>query len=135
MWNVQHLPQHAATLAIAPGPDRLKSVGRQLKSLITSSNTAPNAFSSTLSPPQSSHNCRNDKQQEDPSAGFINGLPHVSRYFGRLFLDIQYHIFLTHCADRLLAPIERQLIMNLLWLESAIPVSTMAAWVIREGRK
>ncbi|KAF9475450.1 transcription factor Tfb2 [Pholiota conissans] len=36
---------------------------------------------------------------------------------------------------RLLAPLERQIIMNLLWLESAILVSTMAAWVIREGRK
>ncbi|KAF8963144.1 transcription factor Tfb2-domain-containing protein [Flammula alnicola] len=36
---------------------------------------------------------------------------------------------------RLLTPLERQIIMNLLWLESAIPASTMAAWVIREGRK
>ncbi|OCH94822.1 transcription factor Tfb2 [Obba rivulosa] len=36
---------------------------------------------------------------------------------------------------RLLGPLERQLVMNLLWLESAIPVSTMAAWVTREGRK
>jgi hypothetical protein len=25
--------------------------------------------------------------------------------------------------------------MNLLWLESAIPSSTMAAWVVREGKK
>ena len=25
--------------------------------------------------------------------------------------------------------------MNLLWLESAIPTSTMAAWVVPEGRK
>ncbi|KAI6099745.1 transcription factor Tfb2-domain-containing protein [Pisolithus sp. B1] len=36
---------------------------------------------------------------------------------------------------RLLGPLERQLIMNLLWLESAIPVSTMAAWVIPDGKK
>ncbi|KAH9481370.1 General transcription and DNA repair factor IIH subunit TFB2 [Psilocybe cubensis] len=36
---------------------------------------------------------------------------------------------------RLLAPLERQIIMNLLWLESAIAASTMAAWVIREGKK
>ncbi|KIJ62840.1 hypothetical protein HYDPIDRAFT_176279 [Hydnomerulius pinastri MD-312] len=36
---------------------------------------------------------------------------------------------------RLLGPLERQLIMNLLWLESAIQVSTMAAWVVPEGRK
>ncbi|KAF8903702.1 transcription factor Tfb2-domain-containing protein [Gymnopilus junonius] len=36
---------------------------------------------------------------------------------------------------RLLAPLERQIIMNLLWLESAIAASTMAAWVTREGKK
>ena len=36
---------------------------------------------------------------------------------------------------RLLGPLERQLVMNLLWLESAIPASTMLAWVTREGRK
>ncbi|GBE88578.1 RNA polymerase II transcription factor B subunit 2 [Sparassis crispa] len=36
---------------------------------------------------------------------------------------------------RLLRPLERQLITNLLWLESAIPVSTMGAWVTRDGRK
>jgi transcription initiation factor TFIIH subunit 4 len=35
----------------------------------------------------------------------------------------------------LLGPIERQLIMNLLWLESAIPAATMLAWVIPEGKK
>ena len=35
---------------------------------------------------------------------------------------------------RLLDPISRQLIMNLLWLEPAIPASTMAAWVTREGK-
>ncbi|KAJ8588271.1 transcription factor Tfb2 [Rhizopogon salebrosus TDB-379] len=36
---------------------------------------------------------------------------------------------------RLLGPIERQLIMNLLWLESAIPAATMSAWVIPDGKK
>ncbi|KAI6155483.1 transcription factor Tfb2-domain-containing protein [Pisolithus tinctorius] len=36
---------------------------------------------------------------------------------------------------RLLGPLQRQLIMNLLWLESAIPVSTMAAWVVPDGKK
>ncbi|KAF9460342.1 transcription factor Tfb2-domain-containing protein [Collybia nuda] len=36
---------------------------------------------------------------------------------------------------RLLGSLERQLIMNLLWLESAIPASTMAAWVVRDGKK
>ncbi|OAX38201.1 transcription factor Tfb2 [Rhizopogon vinicolor AM-OR11-026] len=36
---------------------------------------------------------------------------------------------------RLLGPIERQLIMNLLWLESAIPAATMSAWVMPEGKQ
>ncbi|KAG2145312.1 transcription factor Tfb2 [Suillus bovinus] len=35
---------------------------------------------------------------------------------------------------RLLGPIERQLIMNLLWLESAPPAATMSAWVLPEGK-
>ncbi|KAG5648235.1 hypothetical protein DXG03_006193 [Asterophora parasitica] len=36
---------------------------------------------------------------------------------------------------RLLAPLERQLVMSLLWLESAILASTMASWVVREGEQ
>ncbi|KAI0635873.1 transcription factor Tfb2 [Trametes polyzona] len=36
---------------------------------------------------------------------------------------------------RLLRPLERQLVMNLLWLDLPIPPSTMAAWVTREGKK
>ncbi|THH17077.1 hypothetical protein EW146_g3684 [Bondarzewia mesenterica] len=36
---------------------------------------------------------------------------------------------------RLLAPLERQIIMNLLWLESSIPSSTMSSWVFLESRK
>lgn len=35
---------------------------------------------------------------------------------------------------RLLGPLERQLIMNLLWPETAIPTSTMAAWVVPDGK-
>lgn len=35
---------------------------------------------------------------------------------------------------RLLGPIERQLIMNLLWLESALSVATISAWVLPEGK-
>lgn len=35
---------------------------------------------------------------------------------------------------RLLSPLERQIVMNLLWLESAISTSQMAAWVVREAR-
>ncbi|KAJ7175524.1 transcription factor Tfb2 [Mycena filopes] len=36
---------------------------------------------------------------------------------------------------RLLAPLQQQIIMNLLWLESAIASSTMAAWVFRDGER
>ncbi|THU92975.1 transcription factor Tfb2 [Dendrothele bispora CBS 962.96] len=36
---------------------------------------------------------------------------------------------------RLLTPVERQIVMNILWLESAIPLSTMAAWVTIDGKK
>ncbi|TFK27834.1 transcription factor Tfb2 [Coprinopsis marcescibilis] len=35
---------------------------------------------------------------------------------------------------RLLSSLERQIILNLLWLESAITTSTLAAWVIREAK-
>lgn len=36
---------------------------------------------------------------------------------------------------RLLQPLERQVVMNLLWLETPIPGATMAAWVTREGKR
>ena len=42
---------------------------------------------------------------------------------------------LTAHGYRLLGPLERQIVMNLLWLESSIPASTMAAWVSHEVRK
>ncbi|KAI0295896.1 transcription factor Tfb2 [Multifurca ochricompacta] len=35
---------------------------------------------------------------------------------------------------RLLGAVERQLVMNLLWLESSIPTSTMSSWVTKEGK-
>ncbi|KAI3615975.1 transcription factor tfiih complex subunit tfb2 [Moniliophthora roreri] len=35
---------------------------------------------------------------------------------------------------RLLAPVERQIVMNMLWLESAMTPSTLAAWVTAEGQ-
>lgn len=41
---------------------------------------------------------------------------------------------LIHDTSRLLAPLERQIIMNLLWLESAIATQAMSAWVIRESK-
>ena len=37
--------------------------------------------------------------------------------------------------DSLLAPLERQLVMNLLWLESSIPSNMMATWVSKQGKK
>ncbi|CAK5281361.1 unnamed protein product [Mycena citricolor] len=36
---------------------------------------------------------------------------------------------------RLLAPLQQQIVMNLLWLDSAVPLSTMAAWVVRDEKK
>ncbi|KAJ7220293.1 transcription factor Tfb2 [Mycena pura] len=36
---------------------------------------------------------------------------------------------------RLLAPLQQQIVMNLLWLESAIASSTMAAWVVRDAKR
>ena len=36
---------------------------------------------------------------------------------------------------RLLGPLERQIVTNLLWLESPVHPPTMAAWVVREGKK
>lgn len=35
---------------------------------------------------------------------------------------------------RLLGAVERQLVMNLLWLDSAIQTSTMSSWVTKEGK-
>ncbi|KAI0247039.1 transcription factor Tfb2 [Lactifluus subvellereus] len=35
---------------------------------------------------------------------------------------------------RLLGAVERQLVMNLLWLESSIPISTMSSWVTKDGK-
>ncbi|KAI0044282.1 transcription factor Tfb2 [Auriscalpium vulgare] len=35
---------------------------------------------------------------------------------------------------RLLGPIERQIVMNLLWLEASVPTSALASWVSREGK-
>ncbi|KAH9032658.1 transcription factor Tfb2-domain-containing protein [Lactarius pseudohatsudake] len=35
---------------------------------------------------------------------------------------------------RLLGAVERQLVMDLLWLESSIPTATMSSWVTKEGK-
>jgi len=57
-----------------------------------------------------------------------------------IYISVYFSYFLTRATDSdiivsLLSPLERQLVMNLLWLESAISAHTMNAWVIREGRK
>ncbi|KAF8589900.1 transcription factor Tfb2 [Ramaria rubella] len=36
---------------------------------------------------------------------------------------------------RLLGPLERQIVMNLLWLDSSVPTSTLDSWIMRDGRK
>ncbi|KAH8827840.1 transcription factor Tfb2-domain-containing protein [Flagelloscypha sp. PMI_526] len=36
---------------------------------------------------------------------------------------------------RLLTPLERQLVMSLLWLEAAVPITTMAGWVFKANKK
>ena len=41
------------------------------------------------------------------------------------------------CSDisvSLLGAVERQLVMNLLWLESSILTTTMSSWVTKEGK-
>ncbi len=53
----------------------------------------------------------------------VNNLPHSPTSYISPFL----------CS--LLGPLERQLVMNLLWLETAVPAATMAAWITNEGRK
>jgi transcription initiation factor TFIIH subunit 4 len=44
--------------------------------------------------------------------------------------------FWTHFdpSKSLLGAVERQLVMNLLWLESSIPISTMSSWVTKDGK-
>lgn len=39
------------------------------------------------------------------------------------------------CIFRLLGPLERQIVMNILWLDASIPAPTMSSWVVREGKK
>lgn len=38
-------------------------------------------------------------------------------------------------ALRLFGPLERQIVMNILWLDASIPASNMSSWVVREGKK
>jgi transcription initiation factor TFIIH subunit 4 len=50
-----------------------------------------------------------------------------------MLFNTQYH--LSDVNIRLLDAVERQLVMNLLWLDSAISLSTMVAWVIQDKKK
>ncbi|KAF8526229.1 transcription factor Tfb2 [Hysterangium stoloniferum] len=36
---------------------------------------------------------------------------------------------------RLLGPMERQMVMNLLWIDSSVPAATLDAWILKDGRK
>jgi len=38
-------------------------------------------------------------------------------------------------ANRLMSPFERQLVMNLLWLESPLEAKLVTSWVTLEGRR
>ncbi|KAG8930978.1 RNA polymerase II transcription factor B 52 kDa subunit [Tulasnella sp. 418] len=38
------------------------------------------------------------------------------------------------CIFRLLGPFERQIVMNLLWMESPMPPGMLGAWVLKEGK-
>jgi transcription initiation factor TFIIH subunit 4 len=42
---------------------------------------------------------------------------------------------LAICALRLLGPLERQIVMNILWLDASIPAPTISSWIVREGKK
>jgi len=53
----------------------------------------------------------------------------------RLFHSWVYTSALSDTCISLLAPLERRIVMNLLWLESAIAASTMVAWIQPDGRK
>jgi hypothetical protein len=48
----------------------------------------------------------------------------VTSSFGRVLI----------IATSLLGAVERQLVMNLLWLDLPIQTSTMSSWVTREGK-
>ena len=72
-----------------------------------------------------------------PCHGCTRNLHHVFRFSGqeRHSTFAQDTSNLKCSYYRLLGPLERQMVMNLLWLDSAIPASTVVAWVTREGRK
>ena len=59
--------------------------------------------------------------------------PHAFPYFGTLECDVPFHTC-SNTSVRLLGAVERQLVMNLLWLESSIPTATMSSWVTKEGK-
>jgi len=53
----------------------------------------------------------------------------------RLFHSWVYASALSDTCISLLAPLERRIVMNILWLESAIAASTMVAWIQPDGQK
>jgi hypothetical protein len=75
------------------------------------------------------------------SLASISVLRHVSLSFGASISLALLSTFvwiaagLTLYMRRLLGAIERQLVMNLLWLETAVPTIMMSSWVAKDKRK
>jgi hypothetical protein len=67
------------------------------------------------------------------SIGFTPGLLLVWQSSGRS--GVLSVINLAKCACRLLTPLERHVVMCLLWLEAPIPVERLSAWVTKDGKK
>ncbi|EIW83705.1 transcription factor Tfb2 [Coniophora puteana RWD-64-598 SS2] len=79
-------------------------------------------------------------QPPSPEASIAQNSPHVLLPF----LQSQSQNALTRLYQRpssclsifrLLAPLSKQLVMNLLWLDSPVLAGTMAAWVVLDGKK
>lgn len=66
-----------------------------------------------------------------PSIAYTSVLPHAFLYFGRPDNSFCTH---SHIIQRLLGAVERQIVMNLLWLDLPFPTSTMSSWVTKEGK-
>lgn len=73
--------------------------------------------------------------------GSTNGLRHVCVSLGSCSTPVRSkwswltRVVIVACGLRLLGPLERQIVMNILWLDASIPASTMSSWVVREGKK
>jgi len=62
-------------------------------------------------------------------------LPFLSQQSQQTLIRVHKNPSACLAIFRLLRPLERQIIFNLLWLEVPIPSSTIASWVTKEGIK